>query len=57
MPQKNVTQIRSDNIAACLTLAVSALNEVAAIFDTPFLKAISVTTLSLISSVQVANSS
>ncbi|KAJ7082786.1 hypothetical protein C8R44DRAFT_894699 [Mycena epipterygia] len=53
MPLKTtVTETRLDNIIACLTPIVPLLNEFSDVFGTPFIPAISNTTLSLITLVQ-----
>jgi hypothetical protein len=54
MPQQlTVTDIRLKNLIDYLTVAVSTLRDLAAVASTPFLKAISHTTASLLISVQV----
>ncbi|KAJ7143972.1 hypothetical protein C8R44DRAFT_724969 [Mycena epipterygia] len=50
--QATVTEIRLNNIISCLTPTVNLLNEVNTAFSTPFIHAISNTTLSLITAVQ-----
>ncbi|KAJ7462873.1 hypothetical protein FB451DRAFT_1494903 [Mycena latifolia] len=50
--QPRVTEIRLNNIIACLTPALALLDELSDTFGTPFVPAISNTTLSLISAVQ-----
>ncbi|KAJ7116852.1 hypothetical protein C8R44DRAFT_854592 [Mycena epipterygia] len=53
MPQQpTVTEIRTNAVLAGLTRMVTLLNEVTDVFGTPFMRAISNTTLSLITSVQ-----
>ncbi|KAJ7445334.1 hypothetical protein FB451DRAFT_1433443 [Mycena latifolia] len=51
-PKPSTHQIRLTNIIVCLESALNTLNETARAFDTPFLPAISSTTLSLISAVK-----
>jgi hypothetical protein len=51
--QPTVTEIRLNNIAACLTPAVTLLNELHDAFCPPFIQPISNTILSLIAAVQV----
>ncbi|KAJ7085557.1 P-loop containing nucleoside triphosphate hydrolase protein, partial [Mycena epipterygia] len=51
-PQPSVTDIRLKNILACLNPTITLLNEVDGAFDIPFIKAISNTTLSLVTAVQ-----
>ncbi|KAJ7142606.1 hypothetical protein C8R44DRAFT_725944 [Mycena epipterygia] len=50
--QPTVTEIRLNNILACLTPTITLLNEVNDAFGTPFIKAILNTTLSLVTAVQ-----
>ncbi|KAJ7434997.1 hypothetical protein FB451DRAFT_1465774 [Mycena latifolia] len=50
--QPSVTEIRLNNIIACLTPTLALLNELSDTFGTPFVPAISNTTISLISAVQ-----
>ncbi|KAJ7434992.1 hypothetical protein FB451DRAFT_1194934 [Mycena latifolia] len=50
--QPSVTEIRLNNIIACLTPTLALLNELSDTFGTPFVPAISNTTVSLISAVQ-----
>ncbi|KAJ7482459.1 hypothetical protein FB451DRAFT_1364523 [Mycena latifolia] len=50
--QPSVTEIRLNNIIACLTPTLALLDELSDTFGTPFVPAISNTTLSLISAVQ-----
>ena len=53
MPHQHiVTEIRINNIVACLTPAIKLLNELSDAFGTPFILAIANTTQSLISAVQ-----
>ncbi|KAF7335493.1 hypothetical protein MVEN_02202800 [Mycena venus] len=53
MPRKpTVTEIRLDNIAACLTSALTLLNELNDAFSPPFIQLISSTTLALMTAVQ-----
>ncbi|KAJ7487149.1 hypothetical protein FB451DRAFT_1535652 [Mycena latifolia] len=54
-PQPTVTEIRLNNTITCLTPVITLLNELSDAFDTPFVPAISKTTLSLITAVQLAN--
>ncbi|KAJ7142572.1 hypothetical protein C8R44DRAFT_924163 [Mycena epipterygia] len=51
-PQRTVTEIRLNSILACLVPTITLLNEVNDAFGTPFIKAISNTTLSLVTAVQ-----
>ncbi|KAJ7458105.1 hypothetical protein FB451DRAFT_1508460 [Mycena latifolia] len=51
-PQPTVADIRLNNIITCLAPAVTLLNELSDAFGTPFVPAISNTTLSLITAVQ-----
>lgn len=53
MPHQTITDIRLNDILTCLKLAVTLLNELHHTFGTPFVLAISKTTLTLISAVQV----
>ncbi|KAJ7112261.1 hypothetical protein C8R44DRAFT_932850 [Mycena epipterygia] len=50
--QSTVSEIRVKTLIKCLTPAVTLLEEVTSVFGTPFLNAISSTTLSLINAVQ-----
>ncbi|KAJ7107018.1 hypothetical protein C8R44DRAFT_744887 [Mycena epipterygia] len=50
--QTTVTEIRLNSIISCLTPAVRLLNEINDVFGTPFIRAISSTTISLITAVQ-----
>jgi hypothetical protein len=52
--QPTSTETRLDNVLAYMTLAITTLNELSDSFGTPFLQAISSTTLSLVTQVQVA---
>ncbi|KAF8167063.1 hypothetical protein K438DRAFT_1774801 [Mycena galopus ATCC 62051] len=53
MPQQDTaTTIRMKNAVACLTPAITLLNELSDVFGTPFLPSISNTALSLITAVQ-----
>ncbi|KAJ7438354.1 hypothetical protein FB451DRAFT_1378267 [Mycena latifolia] len=52
-PQSTVADIRLNNTIACLTPVITLLNELTDAFGTPFVPAISNTTLSLITAVQV----
>ncbi|KAJ7107072.1 hypothetical protein C8R44DRAFT_323921 [Mycena epipterygia] len=52
MPHQPTTEIRLDGIIACLTPMVPLLNEINDTLGTPFIQAISSTTLSLITAVQ-----
>ncbi|KAJ7465887.1 hypothetical protein FB451DRAFT_1486061 [Mycena latifolia] len=51
-PQPTVAQIRLNNTTACLAPVITLLNELSDAFGTPFVPAISNTTLSLISAIQ-----
>ncbi|KAJ7083747.1 hypothetical protein C8R44DRAFT_753318 [Mycena epipterygia] len=50
--QNNATKTHLDDIIACLTPTVALLNEVTDAFGTPFMRAISSTTVSLITAMQ-----
>ncbi|KAJ7462930.1 hypothetical protein FB451DRAFT_1180570 [Mycena latifolia] len=52
-PQPTVTNIRLNNTITCLARVITLLNELSDAFGTPFVPAISNTTLSLITAVQV----
>ncbi|KAJ7146595.1 hypothetical protein C8R44DRAFT_845687 [Mycena epipterygia] len=54
MPPQTINETRLDNIVACLTPILPLLNEYSDAFGTPFIPAISNTTLSLINLVQNA---
>ncbi|KAJ7445458.1 hypothetical protein FB451DRAFT_1412733 [Mycena latifolia] len=51
-PQPTVTEIRLNNTITCLAPVITLLNELSDAFGTPFVPAISNTTLSLITAVQ-----
>jgi hypothetical protein len=51
--QPSVTEIRLNNVLSCLKVAVGLLNMLNDSFSTPFLPAISRTTLALINEVEV----
>ncbi|KAJ7484299.1 hypothetical protein FB451DRAFT_1363850 [Mycena latifolia] len=51
-PQPTVTDIHLNNTISCLTPVITVLNELSDVFGTPFLPAISNTTLSLITAVE-----
>ncbi|KAJ7455843.1 hypothetical protein FB451DRAFT_1184133 [Mycena latifolia] len=51
-PQPTVTEIRLNNIITCFSPVITLLNELSDVFGTPFVPAISNTTLSLIAVVQ-----
>ncbi|KAJ7482419.1 hypothetical protein FB451DRAFT_1364518 [Mycena latifolia] len=55
LPQPTVAEIRLNNIITCLAPVITLLNELSDAFGTPFVPAISNTTLSLMTAVQLAN--
>ena len=55
-PQPSLAQIRLNNISTCLTLAITALDDLQNVFGTPFIGVISSTTASLITALEVTYS-